>query len=130
MKSKILWSPSKDLIQSTNLYRFIHFISNDVNFAIDTNLDLESQYKELYNWSINSSEEFWLSFLKFSNIKYDGKVLSVCDDIYKMPGANWFEGSKLNFCENLLRYKDDHIAIRYYREDGNKVFLSYECSKC
>ena len=72
MKNKVLWSPSEESIKSTNLFNFIQFISNDKNFSIDTSLDSQSQYKQLYNWSINSCKEFWSSFLSFSNIKYSG----------------------------------------------------------
>ena len=28
-----------------------------------------------------------------------------------MPGAKWFSGSRLNFAENLLRYRNDDVAI-------------------
>lgn len=28
-----------------------------------------------------------------------------------MPGAKWFIGARLNFAENLLRYKNYHMAL-------------------
>ena len=31
----------------------------------------------------------------------------IVNDINKMPGAKWFKDAKLNFSENLLRYRDD-----------------------
>ena len=42
-----------------------------------------------------------------------------------MPNANWFKGSTLNFAENLLKFKDDEIAIRFCGEDGTRSQLSY-----
>ena len=120
MKNKVLWSPSKESIQSTNLFNFIKFISKDINFSIDTTLSSEFQYKQLYNWSINSPEEFWESFLKFSNIKYYKDIVSICDDINKMPGAEWFDGIELNFAENLLLYRNDKTAIHFFGE--NQVY--------
>ena len=42
-----------------------------------------------------------------------------------MPGAKWFDGATLNFTENLLRYRDDKIAIHFYGEDGTQSSLSY-----
>ena len=42
-----------------------------------------------------------------------------------MPGAKWFEGATLNFAENLLRHRDDKIAIHFYGEDGTQSSLSY-----
>ena len=43
-----------------------------------------------------------------------------------MPGAKWFEGSTLNFAENILRYRDDHTAIISSREDKSDVILTYK----
>jgi acetoacetyl-CoA synthetase len=40
----------------------------------------------------------------------------VIDDITKMPGAKWFSGARLNFAQNLLRYRDDHIALVFKGE--------------
>ena len=38
-------------------------------------------------------------------------MTEVIDDPAKMPGAQWFTGSRLNFAENLLRYRDDQTAL-------------------
>ena len=56
------------LTPTENLFHFIQFITDNTNFTLDTTLDPELQYKKLYNWSISSPEEFWSSFLVFSNI--------------------------------------------------------------
>ena len=117
MKSKSLWNPSGSFVNSTNLTKFINFLSVNNDFSIDTSLNSEAKYKQLYNWSIHSSEEFWSSFLHFSNIKYYGDIDFVCDDVNKMPGAIWFSGIQMNFAENLLSNRDDRIAIHFYGED-------------
>ncbi len=117
MKSKSLWNPSDSFVNSTNLIKFINFLSVNNDFSIDTSLNSEAKYKQLYNWSIHSSEEFWSSFLHFSNIKYYSDIDFVCDDVNKMPGAIWFSGIQMNFAENLLSNRDDRIAIHFYGED-------------
>jgi acetoacetyl-CoA synthetase len=44
-----------------------------------------------------------------------------------MPGANWFSESKLNFSENLLKYKNsDNLALKFYNEKGHYKELSYK----
>ena len=44
-----------------------------------------------------------------------------------MPGANWFFESKLNFSENLLRYKNSNdIALKFCNERGDYKDLSYK----
>ena len=43
-----------------------------------------------------------------------------------MPGAKWFKGSKLNFAENLLKYKDNKPAIYFKGEDKINKVLTYK----
>ena len=42
-----------------------------------------------------------------------------------MPGAEWFPGSRINFAENLLRYKDDRIAIHFQSENYCEKKITY-----
>ena len=42
-----------------------------------------------------------------------------------MPGARWFPGARLNFAENLLRYRDDSPALVFWNEAGRQSELSY-----
>jgi acetoacetyl-CoA synthetase len=44
----------------------------------------------------------------------------VLDDVTKMPGAKFFPGARLNFAENLLRFRDDHAAIIFKGETSNR----------
>jgi acetoacetyl-CoA synthetase len=40
-------------------------------------------------------------------------------------GPRWFVGSRLNFAENLLRYRDDHEALVAWNERGFQRRMSY-----
>ena len=42
-----------------------------------------------------------------------------------MPGAKWFNGAKLNFAENLVRFHDDRVAIKFKSEDKSVRELTY-----
>jgi len=42
-----------------------------------------------------------------------------------MPGARWFVGSRLNFAENLLRYRDNQPALVFWGENGTKRSITY-----
>ncbi|KFM82958.1 Acetoacetyl-CoA synthetase, partial [Stegodyphus mimosarum] len=37
----------------------------------------------------------------------------------------WFEGARFNFAENLLRYRDDHIALISAGEDSRVTRTTY-----
>jgi acetoacetyl-CoA synthetase len=49
----------------------------------------------------------------------------VVDHVDKMPGAKWFSGARLNFAENLLRYKDNHTALIFKGEDRVEKRMTY-----
>ncbi len=119
MTNQLLWEPSSELIQASNLKRFI----NEVN--LDYNLNLNS-YADLHNWSIDNIEKFWSKTFSFSKIIYEGEIVSVIDDASKMPGNEWFKGVKLNYAENLLRHNTDCIAIEFYNESNQKIVLTYK----
>ena len=115
--SKILWKPRS--VRSTNMHQFINY----VNKAKGTTF---VSYDELYEWSINYAADFWSSIWSFSKIIYSKDYVEVVNDIKKMPGAKWFRGARLNFSENLLRYKDDQIAIQFKGEDLSVRSLTYK----
>ena len=47
------------------------------------------------------------------------------DDLKKFPGAKWFPGAKLNFAENLLRYRDDRLAFIFRGETQKSAKMTY-----
>ena len=108
--AKLLWEPSEERIQNSNIYRFMQFINE--KYGTDF-----KEYMPLHKWSVENIPEFWASFWDFADIKYSKSYDSVIDDIKKMPGAKWFEGARLNFAENLLRFRDDHTAYIFKGEN-------------
>lgn len=99
-----LWSPSVERIDSANMTRFIGFVNAKYGHRINT-------YDDLYLWSIDNIPEFWKCLWEFAEIKASCGFDSVVDDLRQINGARWFIGAKLNFAENLLRYRDDHPAL-------------------
>ncbi len=116
--AKLLWQPSEERIKSSNMYRFMQFINS--RYAKDF-----TEYGELYQWSIDNIPDFWASMWEFADIKVSKPYDRVVDDLNKLPGAKWFPGAKLNFAENLLRYRDDHTALIFKGEsrDSTKMTL-------
>jgi len=108
--AKLLWKPSEERIRSTNMYRFMNFVNE--KFSQDF-----TEYASLYQWSIDNISDFWAATWAFVGIKASTPYDQVIDDIAKMPGAKWFSGARLNFAENLLRYRDQQTAIIFRGED-------------
>ena len=100
--AKILWRPNQ--INDTHMMKFMDRVNNVYD------LDINS-YQELHDWSIKNIPEFWKEIWNQSEIIHSSTYTDVIDDLHKMPGAKWFSGSRLNFAENLLRYRNDDVAI-------------------
>lgn len=123
-KKTPLWQPKVTDIQNANITKFLNFIND--KYAINL-----KDYNDLYNWSVDYIANFWDSFAEFSEIIFPQKrdeVISIKDNSKSTADITnyaWFKGSKLNFAENLLRYKDEKPAIIHYRENGAPIRLSY-----
>ncbi len=116
---KPLWKPSKEQINNSNMTAFIKFVAKEYGFP-------HRNFKALYQWSIEKREEFWQGVWSFCDIKASKKWTEALKDGDKMPGAKWFPGSRLNFAENLLRYRDEKTALVFWGEERIKRSLSYE----
>jgi len=114
---KPLWRPSEDRIASSNLTFYTDYVAKLLNRKI-------SSYQELYDWSVIDIEEFWKSFWNFSGVIHSKPYQQILsgDGMFR---TRWFEGSELNFAENLLRYRDDQIAIISSRENFPVIKLTY-----
>ena len=114
----MLWQPSQLQIDNSQISKFREVVNEKYNLNL-------ADYQDLYDWSISNSEDFWESMWNFGHIISSESYTQICDDIHKMPGATWFSGVKLNFAENLLRFKDDNIAIKFYGESQVYRELTY-----
>ncbi len=116
--SKLLWKPSEIQIKQSNMYRFM----NVVNQKYKQNFD---EYAPLYNWSIENIADFWETMWEFADIIASRPYDQIIDDVCKMPGARWFSGARLNFAENLLRYRDDRVALIFKGEARQSIKITY-----
>ena len=116
--TKLLWQPSEQRIRSSNMYRFL----TRVNDTYSTRM---TDYPELWQWSVDNLEAFWSIAWDFLDIKASRPYTKAVDHPEQMPGARFFTDSRLNFAENLLRYKDDRTALIFHGEDRVRRELTY-----
>jgi acetoacetyl-CoA synthetase len=114
----MLWKPSQEKVKQTNMYRFMNVIGERHGQKF-------TEYEPLYQWSIDNIPEFWADFWEFADIKASKPYNQVIDDVTKMPGARWFIGARLNFAENLLRYRDDQVALIFKGEAQDSIYMTY-----
>jgi acetoacetyl-CoA synthetase len=117
--NKPIWEPSPERVERANLQRFMRFVRESVG-----NEDIR-RYAPLYDFSIRYPEKFWPLVWEFCGIRAQGEYEPVLVDREKMPGAHWFPGVKLNFAQNLLRFKDDRAAIVFRNEWGHRREVTY-----
>jgi acetoacetyl-CoA synthetase len=98
--------------------RFIEFVNRGYGKKFRT-------YRELHEWSVDSIPDFWAALWDFVEVKASRKYDQVVDDLKKFPGARWFVGAKLNFAENLLRYRDDRLAFIFRGENVKSAKMTY-----
>jgi acetoacetyl-CoA synthetase len=115
---KLLWKPTEERKKQANMTRFINFVNEKHDLKI-------ASYDELYDWSIENMADFWAAVWKFARIKASRNYDVVVDDLSKFPGARWFGGARLNFAENLLRYRDNHIAFIFKGETQKYARVTY-----
>ena len=115
---KMLWKPSEERVRNSNMYRFMSFVN-------DRHEQTFTDYDGLYAWSVNHIPEFWAAVWDFVGINASRGYDRVIDNEHKMPGAKWFPGARLNFAENLLRFRDDSVALIFKGEDHPTVKMTY-----
>src|SRR6476646_4206418 len=76
-----------------------------------------SSYDELWRWSVEDLEGFWSSIWDYFGVLADGEPESVLSD-RGMPGARWFEGTRLNYAEHAFAGREDgaEVAILHASE--------------
>lgn len=113
-----LWTAPADWKSAANITRFMESVNRDFG------LDLKT-YSDLYRWSVENIPEFWASVWDFVGIRASRRYDKVVEDLSVFPGTEWFPGARLNFAENLLRFRDEKKAFVFRGEDRVAREMSY-----
>jgi acetoacetyl-CoA synthetase len=116
----LLWTPPADARQSTEIGRYLTWLEDERGRSF-------AGYDELWQWSVQDLDGFWVSIWDYFRIRahapYD-RVLSS----RAMPGARWFEGAALNYAEHLVGHGDedaDASAVVAYSQTRDPIELSF-----
>ncbi|MET4161297.1 acetoacetyl-CoA synthetase [Marinobacterium sp. MBR-111] len=112
-----LWAPDEARCRATRLYDFMQTLNQ--RHQLDLN-----NYQALHQWSTEHSETFWSDLWDYAGIIGD-KGNRVLEHPERMPGARWFPDARLNFAQNLLRYRDQRPAVIFRGEDDTRIELSH-----
>jgi acetoacetyl-CoA synthetase len=94
-----LWQPSKARIERSRMHDFMQWLARERGLSFE-------DYNALWQWSVDQLEEFWAAFWDYFDIIHSEPYTRVLDS-YRMPGAKWFEGARLNLSEQVFRFHGD-----------------------
>lgn len=113
-----LWVPAQEKVNNANMTKFMAY----VNSTFGNNI---SDFNQLYQWSIDRPADFWSAVWEFGGIIASSKWESVVTNQDDMMGSRWFQGAKLNFAQNLMRYRDDKPALVFQGEGQEPRRITY-----
>lgn len=112
-----LWQPTAARIEQTQMHKYMQNLQQQGVSCAD--------YQALYDWSVAESPAFWASIWDYFGVISERRGSHILRDGDKMPGATWFPDARLNFAENLLRYRDERTALVFVDEQGQRRSLNY-----
>ncbi|KAL2005472.1 hypothetical protein VTN00DRAFT_2683 [Thermoascus crustaceus] len=117
---KELWRPSSP--HATQIHDFKTIVSKKHGIPLN-------DYNDLWQWSVSEPAKFWEEIWHYTGIKAHKPYTKVLEpDAPLFPRPHFFEGSRLNFAENLLypasNPSDGGIAIIQATESGRE-FVSW-----
>ncbi len=117
MTESPLWQPSNQRIEAARLTQLRRLAEERSGRRFES-------YADLHAWSIEDRPAFWALVWDFCGViaRQRGDVV-LQDD--RLPGARWFPDARLNFAENLLRRRDDAVAVVFRNEAGARRTLTW-----
>ncbi|KAJ5937914.1 AMP-dependent synthetase/ligase [Penicillium verhagenii] len=121
LDAKELWRPSSP--EKTQIYDFMTKVSNRHGLSL-------SDYNDLWQWSISEPAKFWEEIWHYTGIKAHEQYRQVLQsDQALFPRPAFFEGSTLNFAENLLypvSMPDENSIAVIGATEADREFISWK----
>ncbi|MEZ5037609.1 MAG: acetoacetate--CoA ligase [Chitinophagales bacterium] len=116
----VLWSPSEQFINNSNLYKFQKYIENKYQLSFHN-------YQEFWEWSVQNLDAFWDTVALFFDLKFHQPYSSVLKNTAKMYETKWFDGATVSYAEHVFRNKNnENPAIIYKQENQPSISISWQ----
>lgn len=93
----LLWTPSAKVVANAQLTGFTQWLERERGLTF-------ADYPALWDWSVCDLEGFWSAIWDYFEVQSDTPYSSVVAG-EAMFGARWFEGSRVNYAEHILRHE-------------------------
>ncbi|GFY42993.1 acetoacetyl-CoA synthetase, partial [Trichonephila inaurata madagascariensis] len=106
-------------VPNTELDRFKSVVEKKYGKQFDS-------YWDLHKWSVENYTDFWKEIWYFFDVVHSKPF----EKVLKKTGPGfldneWFSGARLNFAENLMRIRDDRLALVCLDELGNEDSVTF-----
>lgn len=123
-QADLLWTPSESRLTQSRLQDFMGYLETQGQGSYE-------DYGALHQFSVVKRESFWSALWDYTDIVAEQKGAVVAENSDTFPcqpdaGVRWFPEARLNFAENLLRYRDDRPALISRLENGQRRVVTYE----
>lgn len=118
-QQKPLWTPSEQAVENSQMTAFMRHIESQSGAVFN------GDYQQFWQWSVDHADEFWNQLWDWFDVIAESKCSRTVEDQDKLPGAQWFPDARLNFAENLLRYRDERPALVFTGENGDREEITY-----
>jgi acetyl-CoA synthetase len=103
--STVTWFPSKELIESTNLFSLMQ----------ETGI---STFEAIHAWSVNCPAEFWKKTIQRLGIQFAAPYRNICDLSAGPSRARWLPGARMNIVNSCFKKDRQRPAVVTGRPDG------------
>jgi acetoacetyl-CoA synthetase len=93
----LLWTPSTQRREQARFTDFGAWLRRERGLSF-------ADYQTMWRWSINDADAFWRAIWDYFGIMSDGGFERAVSGA-AMFKARWFEGTRTNYAEHLLRYE-------------------------
>ncbi|KFM66893.1 Acetoacetyl-CoA synthetase, partial [Stegodyphus mimosarum] len=116
IRPPLVWNKK---IPNTELDKFKKVVEEKFKLHFDS-------YWDFHKWSVenyaNFWEEIWNYFGVITSKPYDKVVVKTGDGFLD---NEWFTGALFNYAENILRIRDDRVALIYIEENGYEEVVTF-----
>jgi acetoacetyl-CoA synthetase len=120
---EVLWKPEPTTARASSLAKFARFARERRGVSV-----AELDYSSLHAWSVCDPDAFWSAAAEFLDVRFHTPPTGTLASA-RMPGAEWFPGSTLNYAEHALTdgmgRGDEDLALVFVREDGLERLVTY-----
>jgi acetoacetyl-CoA synthetase len=114
----ILWEPPAELAERAQMTRYRRWLERERGMEL-------ADYHAMWRWSVQDLEGFWRSIWDYFGVQSPEPPDAILAD-RSMPGAQWFEGTRVNYAEHMLRGKpDDRVAILHASESRELAEMTW-----